>query len=181
MEPTADANDTRTPDDIGRDLLDRAMAVNGAITLEEAARIHSAIGWPPPRRDEDGAIRPPTAEELARWCSVDPAISDAMEWPEIVEEIDHRAPAIGASLLASARETVRALRERDQTRGEHATAVTPDTDESDATHDDTPITDSEIAAWTRIGCDLVATPRTFRRVVAVLANLHIATAGEAIQ
>lgn len=181
MGPTADADDVRALDEVGRDLLERAMAVDGAITLEEAGRIHRAIGWPPPRRDEDGAIRPPTAEELARWGSVDAAISDAMEWPEIVEEIDHRAPAIGASLLASARETVRALRQRDQTRGDDATAATPDTDEDDATHSATPITDSEIAAWTRIGCALVATPRTFRRVVAVLANLEIATAGEAIQ
>ena len=178
MEPIPD---TRTPEEIGREILDRAMAVDGVITLEEAARIHSAIGWPPPRRDEDGAIRAPTAEELARWCSADPAILDAMEWPEIVDEIEHRAPAVGASLLATARETVRALRDRDLPRSDNAAAATSEIDEDDATHDDVPVTDQEIAAWTRIGCALAADPRTFRRVVAVLSDLHIATADEAIQ
>jgi len=155
------------------------MAIGGAITFEEIARIHRAIGWPPPRHHEDGSVRAPTADELARWCSLDPAIPDAMEWPEIVEEIDHRAPTIGASLLASARETVRALRERDQTGEDQGTAAMAAIDENDDAHDDVPITDDEIAVWSRLGTALVAVPSTFRRIVAVLSDLHGATAGTA--
>ena len=102
--------DTRPPEAIGRDILDRALADDGAITLDEAARINRAIGWPPPQI-EDGAIRAPTEAEIARWTTAAPEIVDALEWPEIGAEIEYRSPAIFGALLASARQTVGALRE----------------------------------------------------------------------
>jgi hypothetical protein len=110
MDSIVDTSDARTPEEIGLDLLNRALSPDGAITLDEAARINRAIGWPPPQI-EDGAIRAPTAEEIARWTSADPEIVDALGWPEIGAEIEYRSPAIFGALLASARRAVGVLRE----------------------------------------------------------------------
>lgn len=180
MEPTTDA---LTPDEaIGLDILARAERPDGAITMEEATRIARAVGWPPPRLDDDGAIRAPTTDELARWDSVDYAIVDAMEWPEIGEEIEHRAPAIAASILASSRATVRALRDRDRRHG--AEPIAAPADEAallDGFDADAPVTDDEIVAWTRIGGALAADPRMFRGIVAVLSRHDTSAACEATQ
>lgn len=169
--PMGPIRDLRTPEEVGRDMLDRAQRPGGAITMEEAAHIHRSVGWPPPRLDGEGAIRAPTADELARWCSSDPAVVEGMEWPEMVEEIEHRAPAVGASLFASAQETVRALRARDQERAGGAIASAREVDDDGDGHDDAPVTDEEAAVWPCIGCALLEDPRTFRRVVAVLSSL----------
>ncbi len=95
------------------------------LTMEHAERIHRAVGWPPVRLDEEGAIRPPTSAELARWQSTDAAIVDAMEWAEIGEELAHRAPASYASALAANREAIRALRDRDYTPAKREIEIAP--------------------------------------------------------
>lgn len=164
-------NATDTPD--ARDLVARALAPDGALTFEEAASIHRALGWPPPQCDADGAIRPPTTEELARWQSTDGAIVDGMEWPEILDEIDHRAPAVAESMLTAAREAVRELRHRDQRRpGQSPPAPTM----SLAGEDDAePVTVAEIAEYNRIGRALAAEDgRSFRGILGVLSGLEIA-------
>lgn len=143
------------------------LEIEGAITMADAIELHRSVGWPPVRLDDEGAVRAPTPDELARWESADPAIVDSMEWSEVGEEIEHRSPAIGAALLASARAAVLALRDRDRRR-----------DTSDATEraildsdGDNAITDDEIAEWTEIGVELVADPSTFRRVLAALSTV----------
>lgn len=171
MEPTTDA---LTPDEsIGLDILARAERPDGAITMDEATRIARAVGWPPVRLDAEGAVRAPTADELARWCSPDAAIVDAMEWSEIGEEIEHRSPAIARALLASARAAVLALRDRDRGGVTSASVERVILD----TAADEPVADHEIEEWTRIGCVLVEDPPAFRRVLAALAALHGMDAG----
>ena len=92
--------DTCTAEEIGRDLLERAMSPEGAISLEDAASIHRAVGWPRPQL-EDGAVRAPTPDEIERWNCTDPALIDAMSLPELVAEVEHRSPAIYATMIAA--------------------------------------------------------------------------------
>ena len=109
MATTAPHDDLRAAEQNGHDLLDRALSLEGTLTLEEAVRLHRAIGWPPPQL-EQGVLRPPTAEEITCWNSTEPSLIAAMDWPEMGVEIEYRSPAIFGALAASARQAVGALR-----------------------------------------------------------------------
>lgn len=167
MDPS-NAHQTPAPsDEIGRDILDRALADGGAINLADASAIHRAIGWPPPRLDDDGAIRAPTPAELARWESADPAIVDGLEWAELGAEIEHRAPSAYRATLAAQRATVLALRVRDC----KATGAQPTDDEP--ADDGAPITADEIAEWDRVGRVLASRPQSLRRILGALSGIDL--------